>query len=897
MTEPLSGAFSSSEYAEKARWRIEHHVARGGMGDVWKAVDQQLGRPVAIKRAIPTVVDAQARLQREARLAGRLNHPAVMTVLDAGVDADGYRIITPWLDGGKLSSLMSNPAVALRAILDVAEGLAHAHAQGIVHRDVKPSNILLHEGRACLIDWGLARDLNEGAPSEGSLTRTGVGVGTPGYMAPEQALGAAVDARADVWSLGTLLLECLTGQTPPPPEVVLSGVELKLPPGTVGDLARSCLLRDPNRRPAHAGVVADRLRGALTPEPPSTRRWPLAMVSVGLAAVAVVALATRTSTTLPDPVGDAARDAVAELAWVALDDSQDVRFAQLRDLASDLVQGLVQRGLSAVPTLDLTATHVMDVPDCANAEINPSATRLLCLGQQTRWIDLTTGSLIWERAFPDVVAGHAYADHAVLSVGDGVLRVSEDGVPARIEEMDRLLWFAFHEPHFLGSIGDWVGVGEPNGSVRATIPMRPSGNAVFDEARGKWVLAPESGQLVLIDPTTGEVEAVAGATYEQANRAILTLDDVFVLVGMWGEVVTLERSDLSVRRRTLYPDVGLVDDVAAGDAYIAFASSAAGVLVYDRRSEGLLGQVQETPASLAVMGSDLLLVDDTVRRVSVAGEPRMWRADSGSFTAVHWGPDGLVAGDSEPLLYDLSGTRRATPLTERTVKDLATVQGGVVPTGVSGPLRVRTEGVWSPLEPAEVRAGRRLFALADGWTMAMPWSGGPDVFRGSERVSSVLRPNTTFVSSAPSGDGRRVGLVSDTGDVYELSVPSGGEPRLRKLSEQAGASQAIPASGPGMLVLSANTVVRLDDAGVQQDEWPIAEGVSGVLQVGDVCLYGTRSGDLHSQVCDTGQAIAVLHGHHGPIPRMAYREDTGDVYTASWDGTLRRWKAAPLLEH
>jgi serine/threonine-protein kinase len=203
------------------RYRVRAHLGSGGMADVYRAEHVALGRDVALKMlpAARATGDFGARFEREARMAARLAHPACVQVLDSGRSADGARFLAMELiDGPTLRERLSEAgrfgvAGAVRIASELLGGLAHAHALGVLHRDVKPENVMLGTGaerdRVVLIDFGLAR-----AEGQAGLTALGTCVGSPSYVAPERLLGEAADARADLYAVGILLYELLAGERP-----------------------------------------------------------------------------------------------------------------------------------------------------------------------------------------------------------------------------------------------------------------------------------------------------------------------------------------------------------------------------------------------------------------------------------------------------------------------------------------------------------------------------------------------------------------------------------------------------------------------------------------------------------------------------------------------------------
>src|SRR2546426_4784603 len=201
------------------RYELEELVGSGRMSSVFKARDRMLDRNVALKILHEHYLDDDEyveRFRREARAVAQLSHPNIVTVIDRG-EADGRQfIVFEYVDGENLKQLLEREgplpvAEALELALGVARGLAFAHDRGLVHRDVKPQNVLLNgDGRPMVTDFGIARSLDV----QKGVTQTGTVLGTSNYIAPEQASGERVDAQTDVYSLGVVLFELLTGEVP-----------------------------------------------------------------------------------------------------------------------------------------------------------------------------------------------------------------------------------------------------------------------------------------------------------------------------------------------------------------------------------------------------------------------------------------------------------------------------------------------------------------------------------------------------------------------------------------------------------------------------------------------------------------------------------------------------------
>ena len=208
--------------ATLGRYRIERELGRGSMGTVYLGHDPQIGRAVAIKTMALSrefegseLAEARARFFREAEMAGRLRHPDIVTIFDASEDQGLAFIAMEFVSGHDLlrytlpGKLLPVPVV-LRTLARVAQALAHAHAQGVVHRDVKPANVMIDPpaGSVKVTDFGIARI------ADACRTRTGLVLGTPSFMSPEQMAGRRVDGRTDLYSLGVMLFQLLTGALP-----------------------------------------------------------------------------------------------------------------------------------------------------------------------------------------------------------------------------------------------------------------------------------------------------------------------------------------------------------------------------------------------------------------------------------------------------------------------------------------------------------------------------------------------------------------------------------------------------------------------------------------------------------------------------------------------------------
>lgn len=226
------------------RFRIECEIGRGGMGTVYRATHLGLERPVAVKIIKPEYAadrDVTERFMREARTMAKLRHQRAAMIFDAGNLPDGrHFIVMEFVEGATLSETLAregrfSPERAVRIASDICEVLGEAHKLGIIHRDLKPSNIMLNQRGVCVLDFGVAKVLvtSADATSTHATTGSGVIVGTPRYMSPEQCLGQMVGARSDLYSIGVLVYEMLAGRPPfvdPLPSAVLVKQATAAPP-------------------------------------------------------------------------------------------------------------------------------------------------------------------------------------------------------------------------------------------------------------------------------------------------------------------------------------------------------------------------------------------------------------------------------------------------------------------------------------------------------------------------------------------------------------------------------------------------------------------------------------------------------------------------------------------
>lgn len=393
-------------------YRLLQRIGTGGMGAVFLAEDEALRRPVALKVVRPDLAGSAVtaeRFRREAQAVARLRHPALVTLYGAGEDGGIRWLAMEFVPGRGLDEVLAQSeagdgrvrANAVRWAAQIARGLAVAHGQGIVHRDVKPSNVrVTPDGRAMLLDFGVARDTASDAP-----TLTGPFVGSPVYAAPEQVAGGAVDGRTDVYGLGATLYECLGGQPPHEGgtmEAVLRRVLAEEPvplrrrnPSVSRELAvvvAKAMEKDPARRYASAAEFADDLEAVLSfrpirarPPGPAARAWKWTRRNPATAAAAATGVLAVVGAAVWFVADDVARTRAARREAAAAVGEARTRIEEYRRRREETaaIEGRVRKLREEMETLPLT----------------PEETRLLTVGDR----DIDAARRLRETAYHEVL--------------------------------------------------------------------------------------------------------------------------------------------------------------------------------------------------------------------------------------------------------------------------------------------------------------------------------------------------------------------------------------------------------------------------------------------------------------------------------------------------------------
>ncbi len=384
------------------RYRLIERLATGGSAEVWRAHDEQLARPVAVKRLHPHLLPDEAsrkRLAAEARAVAGLSHPVILSVYDVDVTGEAPALVMELVDGESLAARIERDGPlpereAVRITADLADALYHAHQQGVIHRDVKPGNVLLaRDGGTRLVDFGIAHSL---ASSADRLTMAGSVIGTLRAMAPEQLAGGPIGPRTDLYGLGVVLHEALLAR-PPYPEVApvaLAEAQRAGPPPLEGidpalaALIASCLSHDPTDRPLHAGALAAALRGWLEGDASAALAMSPAAVAIERSAVTRQVTAVRVEASVTPrrralwPIGvlvGLAGLAGLVLAWAMLDG-----FAAIGSNPSPTPSPTASAEPTPIPTPEWVAELLEDVrEECGQPIADEVEAEILAMDEDT----------------------------------------------------------------------------------------------------------------------------------------------------------------------------------------------------------------------------------------------------------------------------------------------------------------------------------------------------------------------------------------------------------------------------------------------------------------------------------------------------------------------------------
>jgi eukaryotic-like serine/threonine-protein kinase len=886
-------------------------LARGGMGRITRARDRRLGRDVAIKEVLAP--ELRARFEREAAITARLQHPAIVPIYEAGSWPDGSAFYTMRLvSGGTLADAMARTRTLedrlalLPHVVAVTEALGYAHARRVIHRDLKPANILVGEfGETLVIDWGLAKELDRSAPDGGGggdpasleLTRAGSVVGTPCFIAPEQAAGDEIDERADVYALGAILYNLLAGHPPHWDSTEHSAERLldaarRLPPTPLGKLAprtpadlraivERAMAHDRAARYPTAVQMAEELRRFEAGQLLGSRQYSARALLVRWirrhrAAVAVGAVA------------------LAVLAAVGAISVQQI-VARERETRRALAESQLERGRQLL--IDGEPGQAAPYLAAALAELpgDPVARRLAAMA--VRDLPRRLG------AFPGTTAVFR-RDGGELAIGraDGSIAVIDPGSAAPLRSLP--------PPGGGGAIAQLAYA--PDGARLAVASA--SGAYLCDAATGMRAVtlragpatevrfAPRGDAVVVASPTALSLVGLDGrlvASDEVAEpHALATSPDGTTLVAVTRAGASAWRaSDLSPVASAPASDYHFAAAFDHGDLFIAGMD---GVRRWRDGRETRL--IAETVATLAWVDARTLIADGKLIGTDT-GDVRALGHYSVQATGII-DPRHVITGGYDGKLRIWDREHLARPIV---VLDAATASSmlAVDPTGRRAASRGRPAD--TPIELWDVT---QLSAPA---RVSAPIGAGIEgilsdhherlAVRVHDGMRTVTRLMTAGLAAVATLDGWPIGFPPArdelvTGQDGRLAIYSSRDGRLvREIAEPEPMWHAAFSQTGAAIATNSPHRVALRDP-----DWRVTAsfevpGEISALAVDDSghVVTGHEDGTLRIWNARTGALLATVTGHAAHIAEIAIRG--GELITGSWDLTMRRWafpSGAPL---
>jgi hypothetical protein len=935
------GAFGDGERYGEARL-----LGQGGMGRVDALHDARLDRDVARKVVQASDPVAWARLVREARITARLEHPGIVPVYDAGQTPDGQPYYTMRIIRGRTLSdaiaaahapgaAPSERFALVRHFLDACHAVAFAHSAGVIHRDLKPQNILVGAfGETQVADWGLARAVDEEDPAwmsvsqasaGGALPGTVVGrsVGTPGYMSPEQSDGAAHGKASDVFSLGVVLREILTGSR---------AGELGGAPPELGAIVLKATNPDRDARYPHAKALADdvaRWMDGRRVDAYTYSSWellrrlvtawraPLATAGVALVVLAAVAAeAWRANAVERDRalVAEAAMRSTARDLWrdrAVASMVADDRASALGAAGSALALGVdpVARGVVAAFSSGLHASREASwpAPGCAD-HLSLTRDGWVCAGggaatehgpEGLRWRiegDYSALAPAGESGWFTAVERDRFV---ALHGPTGELR------PAAVAT--RALGTGFSAELVVHTSREAVYVHRVDATPRPVLPC-PSTTTVDIVALGseaRWWAVCSDGQLVRGD-AAGAFHALRGPGPALQRATVGVVDRGRLFVGnLDGEVVVVdaERGDVTAVIRAAVHAVRRIDVDAAGALGLAVGDRGeVGVFRADTAvwlgtfpAAGVRDARWDGPGALRVATSDAV---EAWR--AEAGPPDAWRVPggvsalavdaAGELAAVAVGPRLHVVGLRDAaLVYDAGPETDA----ERVIKGLVFDRArGLLWMGRMSDrngLRALRVGTWDDVEPAaEVPSARRTALLGDGTVVTITFGSSmwacPDPLAGCASIPIGMIAQD--LAAAQVGD--RVWALLVDGRILAGPVRA-----TSAIAEIAGARRlAVDDAGDALVVVTGDALWRLDPAtGAPRWSTPLAVDTTSlaVHPGGGWIALGAVDGRVMLFDAGTGALWFEAPGHTERVGALAFVRGQPALLSAGWDGLIRRW--------
>lgn len=939
--------------AEPLRYEHRGLIAVGAMGRVDRVFDHRLLREVALKT--PRTPTAAARLAQEAWITAQLDHPGIVAVHDAGTTTTGLPFYSMRLIRGRTleeALAASDGRLALlRHFLTACEAVAHAHGLGVVHRDLKPQNIMVGDlGETLVVDWGLARPAASAAgdawtegllpPGLGTETVAGAVVGTPAYMSPEQSLGLPPLPASDVWSLGAILVRLVSGAPPfgvgdpadilrrlrsePPPPLARVAPDAPL---ELCAIAAKALAPDPQRRyptarelaadiesfmegrrvSAHAYRPAELLRRL-------ARAWraPLLVGALALTLLAAVgAVAVRQTAEERDRAvraeqrtSEALRVADEHLAETLVAHAErEATHGQRPEAELAAAEALLKREDPAARGVLMgfagpgpVAARVLPAPPCERIALHPAATHALCLDETPALWRLLPLERLWTAGVVGRSGGFVTGD--TVAIGDWQGRVHLLGLdgeplapPPAYEKAETMVTGHGIALVLWGDVVALAGTGRDH-EVVCDAPHTSVGGTT---APGRFAVSCSDGSVVLGSAGDPRIHRLPHAVPPESlgHALVLLPGERLAMLHDKGRLTVLSLLDGST---VLSTDTGLRGATAllasADGGLLAGLSTHGGVRILDAESGRELHRLPAAHARAAAWTSDGLVTagESTVVRWSLPEAPLAWRLGEGAGVATITATGDRVfvgRGDGHLEAWRTDGA----PLWQVRLGEQVVKRLAVSPDGAR-------------LYVASM--SQRGVGVLDGATGAERGRLGD----GVNRRLGVLADGTVIVASWSTPpevfDGAGTPLPGPAaGRTLDLGVDPAGE-RVALLEERTGRALWWPgdvsigtwpgataiAAGASSAAVSAGGRVIVANGGAERIH-PAGGSVTDLAFTADGHLVVALLDGSVRVASPDGATLATLRGHTERVAQVVVLPDT--LLTGSWDGTVRRWGLGPLL--